>query len=127
ELKLGNAFRKDNFNTKFLLFEDRSSLESQPDFENNLVYSVNNLFAKGKYQFSLNSFKLIGELSIHQLFNNIEQTNLNLNQSPFFVNPSLGIEWDISNKQRIRTSYAQNRTNGEVLNVYDNFVFTGFR
>ena len=127
ELKLGNAFRKDNFNTQFLLFEDRSRLESQPDYENNLVYSVNNLFAKGKYQFCLNSFKLIGELSIHQLFNTIEQTNLNLNQSPFFVNPSLGIEWDISNKQRIRTSYAQNRTNGEVLNVYDNFVFTGFR
>uniref|UniRef100_UPI00404B0045 carboxypeptidase-like regulatory domain-containing protein n=1 Tax=Gelidibacter sp. TaxID=2018083 RepID=UPI00404B0045 len=127
ELKLGNANRRDVLNSQFTLLDNEDIVDNPQGFQNNLTYSVNDLYAKGKYQYNLKTITLIGNLSVHQLFNSIDQNNLNTTQQPFFVNPSLGVDWKINKNNRIRTSYGQNRTNAEVLNVYDNFVLTGFR
>ncbi|MBT8245472.1 carboxypeptidase-like regulatory domain-containing protein [Winogradskyella sp.] len=127
EIKLGNAYRRDVLNSKFSLLENESIIDNPQGFQNELTYSVNDLYAKGKYQYNLKAITLIGNLSVHQLFNSIDQNNQNSSQQPFFVNPSLGIDWKINKNNRIRTSYGQNRTNADVLNVYDNFILTGFR
>ena len=127
ELKLGNAYRRDLLNSQFSLLENETIIDSPQGFQNTLTYLVNDLYAKGKYQYNLNKVTLIGNLSVHQLFNSIDQNNQTTSQQPFFVNPSLGVDWKINKNNRIRTSYGQNRTNADVLNVYDNFVLTGFR
>lgn len=127
ELKLGNAYRRDVLNSQFSLLDNENIIDNPQGFQNNLTYSVNDLYAKGKYQYNLNTITLIGNLSVHQLFNSIVQNNQNTTQQPFFVNPSLSVDWKINKNNRIRTSYGQNRTNADVLNVYDNFVLSGFR
>lgn len=127
ELKIGNAFRKDKLNSQFSLFKDENLIDNPQGYQNDLTYSVNDLYVKGKYRYNFKTFTLIGNLSIHQLFNTIEQSNQKENQQPFFINPSLGIDWKINEKNHIRTSYTQNRTNADPLNVYNNFVLTGFR
>lgn len=127
ELKLGNAYRRDILNSRFSLLENENTIDNPQDYQNNVTYVVNDLYAKGKYQYNFNKITLIANLSVHQLFNTLEQKNQTETQQPFFVNPSLGLNWKINTKNRIRTSYGQNRTNADVLNVYNNFVLTGFR
>jgi hypothetical protein len=127
EFKIGNTFRKDDLNSQFSLLENNSVLSNPNGYQNQLSYSVNDLYANGKYQYKLKKIMLIGNLGIHQLFNRIEQNNQSNSQQPFFINPSLGIDYKINDNNRIRTSYAQNRTNATVLDVYNDFVLTGFR
>ena len=127
ELKLGNAYRRDVLNSKFSLFENETIIINPQGFQNDLTYTVNDSYAKGKYQYNLNKIALIANLSVHQLVNTIEQNDQSTVQHPFFVNPSLGLDWTINKTNKIRTSYAQNRTNADIINLYDNFVLTGFR
>jgi hypothetical protein len=127
ELKFGNAFRKDVLDSQFSLLEENTVLENPLGYQNNLNYTVNDLYAKGKYQYNFKKMMLIANLGVHQLFNTLENNNQTESQQPFFVNPSLGLDWKINGKNRIRTSYGQNRTNATVLNVYNDFVLTGFR
>ena len=127
ELKIGNTFRKDDLNSQFSLLEDNIVLNNPNGYQNQLSYSVNDLYANGKYQYKLKKIMLVGNLGIHQLFNRIEQNNQSNIQQPFFINPSIGIDYKINDKNRIRASYAQNRTNATVLDVYNDFVLTGFR
>ncbi len=127
ELKLGNSYRRDVLNSKFSLFENGTIINNPQGFQNDLTYTVNDIYSKGKYQYNLNKIALIANLSVHQLFNTIEQNNQPTAQQPFFVNPSLGLDWTINKSNKIRTSYAQNRTNADIINLYDNFVLTGFR
>lgn len=127
ELKLGNSYRRDVLNSKFSLFENGTIINNPQGFQNDLTYTVNDIYSKGKYQYNLNKIALIANLSVHQLFNTIEQNNQPTAQQPFFVNPSLGLDWTINKSNKIQTSYAQNRTNADIINLYDNFVLTGFR
>ena len=127
ELKLGNSYRQDILNSRFSLLENETLVDNPLGYQNNATYSVNDLYAKGKYQYNFDKITFIGNLAVHQLFITLEQNNQTETQQPFFVNPSLGVDWKINAKNRIRTSYGQNRTNADVLNVYNNFVLTGFR
>lgn len=127
EFKIGNTFRRDKLNSQFSLLENNIVISEPNGYQNDLSYLVNDLYLTTKYQYSLNKVKLIGNLSIHQLFNSLEQNNQSSSQQTFFINPSLGIDYKINNNNRIRTSYAHNRTNATVLNVFNDFVLTGFR
>lgn len=127
ELKIGNAYRRDILNGRFSLLENEILVDNPEGYQNNITYSVNDLYIKGKYQHNFNKITVIGNLAVHQLFNTLKQNNQTEPQQPFFVNPSLGLDWKVNAKNRIRTSYGQNRTNANVLNVYNDFVLTGFR
>jgi hypothetical protein len=127
ELKVGNTFRKDVLNSQFSLLENENVVGNPLDYQNNLTYSVNDLYAKVKYQYNFKSVIVIGNLDIHQLFNSLNQDNQSATERPFFVNPSVGIDWKINKNNTIRTAYGENRTNATVLNVYNDFVLTGFR
>lgn len=49
------------------------------------------------------------------------------NQNPFFVNPGLGFEWKINDMNKVTSSYSYNTTNASVLEIYSDFVLSGFR
>jgi hypothetical protein len=82
---------------------------------------------KTKYRYKLNDFTLVGKLDFHQLYNRLETEVDIKEETPFFINPSLGFDWKINYKNKIMTSYAYNFKNAGILDVYDNFVLTGFR
>lgn len=127
ELQLGNEFRKDKLQTTFSLLEDETILEYPNGYQNQTSYQVNDLYLKSKYRLKINDFGIVGKLNVHQLFNRLENNGISNNQSPFFINPSLGLDWEINNKNKIMSSYSYNNTNAKVLDVFSDFVLTGFR
>ncbi len=127
EIQLGNEFRKDKLATTFSILEDDLVLEQPNNYKNQTSYQVNNLYFKSKYRLKINSFEVIGKVDVHQLFNSLENNNKASNQNPFFINPSLGLDWKINEKNKITTSYSYNTTNAKILDVFSNFAFTGYR
>jgi len=127
ELQLGNEYRKDKLTTEFSLLEDNSVLNNPDGYQNKTNYQVNDLYLKSKYRLKIKDFGIVGKLDVHQLFNRLENNNASSNQNPFFINPSLGFDWKINDKNKITSSYSHNTTNAKVLDVFSNFVLTGFR
>ena len=127
ELQIGNEYRQDKLISQFSLLDDETVISNPIDYQNNTTYSVNDLYIKTKYLLALKNIKLIGNLNIHQLFNRLQSNQIDANQNPLFVNPSLGFDWEINSKNKLTTSYSYNTTNASILDVYPNFVLTGFR
>ena len=127
EIQLGNSYRKDKLKTTFTLFEDLTILENPNGFENNTEYKTNNLYLKTKYRYKINHFSITGKLSFHQLFNHLKLDASSKKQTPFFINPSIGLDWKINSKNKISSSYSYNATNANILDVSNNYVLTGFR
>jgi hypothetical protein len=127
ELQLSNEFRKDKLQSTFSLLENNTILEQPNGYQNETNYQVNNLYLKSKYRLKIKDFGIVGKLDVHQLFNGLENNNLSSTQNPFFINPSLGFDWEINDKNKITSSYSYNTTNAKVLDVFSNFVLTGFR
>ena len=127
EFQFGNQFRKDKLSTTFTLFKNSTVLENPIDFQNNTTYQTNDLYLKSKYRYKLKDFGITGKLGFHQLFNTLNFSNFSENQNPFFVNPSIGLDWKINDKNKITSSYSYNTTNAKILDVYNDYVLTGFR
>ncbi len=126
ELQLGNEYRKDKLMSTFSLLEDDVLLRQPNGYQNQTIYQVNNLYLKSKYRLEIKNFGLTGKLDFHQLFNRLEDNNT-VHQNPFFINPSIDLDWEINDKNKIKTSYSYNTTNAKILDVYSDFVLTGFR
>lgn len=127
ELQLGNEYRKDKLSSTFSLLEDEIVLEQPNGYQNETNYQVNDLYLKSKYRLKIKDFGLTGKLDIHQLFNQLENNQVSSNQNPFFINPSIGLDWKINDKNKVISSYSYNTTNAKILDVYSDFVLTGFR
>ena len=127
ELKLGNQLRIDDLNTRFELLQNESNLGLPPAYQNNLTYSTNDLYLSAKYRFKLKNFTLLTQSDFHQLFNQLENFDINSSQNPFFIIPKIGLDWKINEKNKILTSYSYNITNAGILDVYSGYVQTGFR
>ncbi|WP_395067195.1 carboxypeptidase-like regulatory domain-containing protein [Flavobacterium sp.] len=126
ELKIGNQLRIDELNTRFELLQNENNLTFPNGYQNQLIYTTNDLYLSAKYRTKLKNFMLLTQADAHQLFNQLENFNVKSNQNPFFVIPKIGLDWKINDKNKIFTSYSYNTTNAGVLDVYTGFVQTGF-
>ncbi|GAA0760470.1 carboxypeptidase-like regulatory domain-containing protein [Psychroflexus lacisalsi] len=127
EVQVWNELRIDHLQTSLELLED-DVVSNRPDgYQNQTSYTVNDLYLKSKYRYSINDFAIIGQVNFHQLFNRLEIANTSESESPFFINPILSLDWKINDKNKLRSAYSYNRTNAKILDVYSNFVLTGFR
>ena len=127
ELQLGNEYRNDELSTTFSLLEDSSFLGQPKGFQNQTNYQVNDLYIKSKYRLEINDLGITGKLNVHQLFNKLENNEVSNRQNPLFINPSLGADWKINDKNKINSTFSYNTTNAKILDVYSDFVLTGFR
>jgi len=86
------------------------------------------LYFKSRYRLKVIDFGIVGKLDMHQLFNRLENNNnMTINQNPFFINPSLGFDWEINDSNKITSSFSFSTTNAKVLDVFSDYVLTGFR
>ncbi|MDP5105862.1 MAG: carboxypeptidase-like regulatory domain-containing protein [Polaribacter sp.] len=127
ELQIGNELRNDKLQTTFSLLKGNDVLEHPNDYQNQTNYQVNNIYFKSKYLFKINDLKITGNIEAHQLFNFLKNHENSQKQHPFFINPSIGFNWDLNKTNKFATSYSYNTTNAEVLDVFNDFVLTGFR
>lgn len=127
ELRLGNEYRKDLLNTTFSLLENTIIIDRPEGYQNETDYTVNDLYSKARYRKQLKNIGITGNLEIHQLFNRLENNQEVNRQDVFFVNPSIDFDWKINKRNTLDASYSYNTNNATILDVYGDFVLTGFR
>ena len=127
EVQIGNEYRKDLLSSKFSILENNDVVLEPLGFSNNNKYSVNNLYAKTKYRLKINEFSLTTSIDFHQLFNHLESNSTQIKDQAFFINPSLGMDWKINNKNKLTAHYSYTKTNATFNNVFSDFVLTSFR
>lgn len=127
ELQIGNEYRKDQLITSFSLLDNENIVNNPEGYQNDTRYSVNQLYLKSKYSYKLGNIDLVGNISFYQLYNQLEEFDSKVDQSPFYVNPNISLDWQINDKNKLKTSYNYNTTNSQILDVYTNFVLIGFR
>ena len=127
ELRIGNRLRIDELNTSFQLLNDEIVIEKPHNYQNNLTYSNNDFYLSTKYLFKLGNLNLLTQSDFHQLYNQFKKIDKNNTQSPFFIIPKIGLDWQINAQNKIVTSYSYNTTNAGILDVFTDYVQTGFR
>ncbi len=127
EIKIGNQFRRDNLNTCFELLNNYNNLIFPNGYQNDLTYISNDLYLSTKYHFKFSDFTILTQSDFHQIFNQLENFGTKSHQNPFFIVPSISLDWKINEVNKILTSYSYNATNSGVQDVYSGFVHTGFR
>ncbi len=128
ELSLGNEYRRDQFDNVLRFSESGTTNNNTPQgYQNQTTYNVNDVYLKGKYLIDLNQFKITSSLGIHQLFNTLELSGQSSSQQPLFFNPKMNLNYEIDKNNKISASWFYNTTNASVLDVYDQFVLTGYR
>ena len=127
ELEIGGTYRKDRLYSSFSLFEGENLLSQPEGYENDLAYATSDFYLKSKYLKKINSVGITPKLALHQLANRLELIENTSTQTPFFINPSIGLDWEISDDNKITGTYSYNTSNATVIDVFDNFVLNGFR
>jgi hypothetical protein len=127
EFKIGNQLRIDDLKTRFELLQNENNLAYPNSYQNNLTYTTNDLYLSTKYRFKFNKITLLAQTDAHQLFNQSKKSNITSNKNPFFVILKIGLDYKINDKNKILTSYSYNTTNAGVLDVFPEYIQTGFR
>lgn len=127
EIRLGNQYREDFLLSTFSLKQDEILLENPVQYQNNLRYNTNDFFINSKYLFHFNNISLQTQADFHQLYNGLKTSEKASKQTPSFINPRVSLNWEINKKNSISTSYSFNKTNASILDVYSNYIHTGFR
>ncbi|ALU75191.1 TonB-dependent receptor [Tenacibaculum finnmarkense] len=127
ELQLGSKFREDKLTSDLSLLENTNVISMPVLYQNKTIYRVNDLYIKSRYFYAFKKIKLSGELNVHQVFNSLQNAHTIKKKQPFFVNPKIEFNWAINNSNKISSYYSYNKTNASIIDVYSNYLVTGFR
>lgn len=129
EIQLGNEYRSDGLVNGISFRESgTNTITTAPaDYANDLDYNVNDLYLKTKYLYEFKDLKITGNLDAHLISNESVQKEMTETDNAFYINPQLDIKYKINKKNQLGLGISQNTTNAGVLDVYDNYVLTGFR
>ena len=127
EIQFGNQFRNDILQSNFILKSNDATIIEPIYYQNKQDYSTNDLYLNSKYRFKFKKISLLTQADFHHLFNKLESFENSKNQNAFYINPKLGFEWQLNNKNKLQTSYSLTKTNASILDVYNNYILTNFR
>jgi CarboxypepD_reg-like domain len=126
ELKSGFKYRQDFLNSKLFFEENSNTIATPSDYLNAVKYATSDAYLNSKYFYYLGKCAFSSSLELHQLFSNLHKNEITTNEHPFFVNPELLFIWQMNDKSRISTSYSYNKTNAKILDVFNNYILTGY-
>ena len=127
EVQAGYKFRQDILNTTLLFETNNTRTVASQDYQNQAQYNTSDFYFKSKYLYKKGRYGLVAELDMHQLINIFTNFDVAQKQQPFFVNPKIGINWEINKNNKVVTSYSYNTTNAKILDIYSDYVLTSYR
>lgn len=126
EFQVGYEHHNQSMNTVFQLFNDTEVL--RPDgFQTNSSFTLGDFYAKSGYTWKWNTFKISGRAEAHQLFNSFSTIQSSKKQNPFYVNPSLNFNWDVTPTHIFNGSYMVFFNNTSFTDVNDTYLLTSSR
>lgn len=113
-----------------LLHERDSTIEmNNGDFLNDKTFAGHSLYAGAKGRYDFGSLSAFGAVVINQLaYKTKNSIQADKNAKSFkYLEPKLGLEWQLDSKNTIQTSYLYNATSTSLFDLMDGFLFAGER
>ncbi|MDN3706782.1 DUF2012 domain-containing protein [Myroides ceti] len=127
EFATGAEFRNDDLNTTFYLIDNQAEIRPD-DFQNNLKFQNYSYYTSLNYSYRLwNNFRIASSVKLNYLSQKIEGQQEVKKNDPFLLTPSLNFTWEINNKNKLQAGYNYNMKTNNLLNMYPNYLHTGFR
>ncbi len=127
ELKVGNKFRQDKLGSNFILKSENETISTPDGFQNNVDYLTNDLYAIGKYLYRYKKITFTGKVGLHHFYSDLDTQETTQDKNRFYINPSIGLDWQIDDTNTITSSYSYSTTNAKIVDVYNNYTLNGFR
>ena len=126
EFQVGYQHNNQAMNTVFRLLNDQTPFAPN-DFQTNSSFALGDLYAKSGYTWKWTTFKVSGRAEAHQLFNRFTSLYSDKKQNPFYVNPSVDFQWDVTPTHLFNGSYRVNFQNTSFTDVNDTFLLSSSR
>lgn len=129
EVQAGFNSRKNTFNTEMVGTNIMGLQTSPHHFGNQTTYTSSDLYLKTNYRYKVKDFNFVAGLAMHQLMNKLNNADtLALKrQTPFFLVPMVGLEWQINKTNKLTATYRYSFNNSGINDVYPAFTFADFR
>lgn len=126
EFQVGYELNEEAMNTVFQLFDDNIAFRPE-GFQTDSSFTLGDLYAKSGYTWKWNTFKVSGRAEVHQLLNSFTTLKSSKKQNPFYVNPSMNFNWDVTPTHIFSGSYMVNFRNTSFMNVNDTYLLKSSR
>jgi hypothetical protein len=126
ELKSGIQFRRDLLKSN-LIFSAIDQVKYTPaDYQNYLEYNVGDIYLGLKYNYKIKDAVFFCELETHQLSNSKKTNGKNDQQYPIYLNPKIGFNWRINERNIITSYYSYNKVNSNIDDIYENYLLSDY-
>lgn len=125
EIQVGTTYRIDNFQSSFFVEDTVDGVLTPTEYQNDLDYATTDFYSIAKYHLKLKKFTLLSHLEVHQLVN--RSTAIDGKTNPFFINPSISLEWKVNTKNTLNFYSGYNATNSQLEDLYPNFSIINYR
>lgn len=123
EAKIGLDYSDNHHISNFGL----TGIDENPEgFQNDSKYKQFNIFFEPTYRLKIGSFALSGNIRVVQNFSNLKNENKTLESSPFFINPKITADWQLSKNHRLLSSFKYEQNNPNFKNVQNGYVLTQY-
>ncbi len=128
ELLAGMISQHDRLHTEFAIADQSLVTDRPAGFQNQLGYNTQDLFFKIRYRYQMGkNISLIQQLSVHAVHYSYSDANKTDQRDLLLMNPALGMEWKLSEKNLLLLNCSLNKRNSRVSEVYGNYLLNGYR
>jgi hypothetical protein len=127
ELLAGMTGQRDLLHTEFTI-ERQSVITDRPaGYQNQSYYNTGDLFFKIRHRYQPGKIGLIQQLGVHAVRYSYAAVNSTNQQAMILVNPMLGIEWKLSEKNLFLFNCSLNKRNSRINERYGSYVLNSYR
>lgn len=127
ELLAGVTSQRDLLHTAFAVGQGAAMAYLPEDYQNQLYYGIRDFSIKVKHRYQLGKIALIQQLGMHAVRYSYAAANNRYEQARMLVNPTLGMEWKLSDKNLLLFNCTLNQRNSHINEVYGNYILNGYR
>lgn len=127
EISANVSSRTDDLYSKLSLISPSDNL-SINDFQNDITLKNNALQINVLYAYQwMKDIRIVPSVQFKYVHQKLENKISLKSYRPFLIDPSISLNWDINNKNKIQAYYRYSWQTSELIDLYSNTIHTGFR
>ncbi|MDD2793582.1 MAG: hypothetical protein PHD73_10430 [Sediminibacterium sp.] len=127
ELLAGMTAQRDLLHTEFVIGYPSMTTDRPADYQNQSYYNTEDLFFRIRHRYQPGKISLIQQLGVHAVRYSYYAVNSRYRQAMLLINPGLGVEWKLSEKNLILFNCSLNKRNSRINELYGNYLLNGYR
>lgn len=127
ELLAGMTAQRELLRTEFVIGYPSLATERPADYQNQSYYNTTDFLFRIRHRYQTGKISLIQQLGVHAVRYKYLAVESRNDQAMILFNPSLGIEWKLSEKNLFLFNCSLSKRNSRINERYGNYLLNGYR